>query len=417
MYYSYRFALYYAALLSLIVGFSSAYAQEDPRLWDTDGVAVRQGTHLEWQRQTAMHDNGSICVVWSDTQFGQRAVYFQIISSDGTLLLEDQGRLAVQSEFHCVDPVVCTVSDGWIIGWLSHTSWAGEGSYLARSIGAQKINLNGTLQWSDEGVEVYYDPEKYLGEASLKIVQDANDGAIFAWEEGRNIYFDVSAAHITSTGILDWADILYVTDIGGDQSGMRATSDGQGNMIVAWNDSRITNNTDIYAAKIMADGSLPWGDGVNGIPVCTAENTQSFVSVCSDFASGGVYCTWVDRQEPWNENLYIQRISGNGTMLWQVNGIQLCGAPDKQLRPYIAPSFNNDLQDGAVAVWQDIRVNGYVNEVYAQKVSLDGTMLWAEDGVLVCGNAGPQTSGETRNGARILSDHAGGGLYQLGRYS
>ncbi|MBU1920945.1 hypothetical protein KKG66_08870, partial [bacterium] len=57
-------------LLTILLSSLSALAQEDPRLWNAEGIAVRQGTYLQWQRATAVNDQGQTCVVWADTRSG-----------------------------------------------------------------------------------------------------------------------------------------------------------------------------------------------------------------------------------------------------------------------------------------------------------------------------------------------------------
>ena len=396
-------------LLLILCSSLSLYAQTDPRAWDPDAIAVRQGTHLEWQQATAMNEQGQTCVVWSDTRTGTRAIYMQIINADGSLLLEDQGQLVARSELLCVHPVVASVNGGWIVAWLSHVAWAGEGLYLARCVSAQSIDVNGTLQWSTEGVEVYYNPDTVVGESSLRIAHDENGGVILAWEES-GIYHDISAAHLTAAGLLDWETILHVTDMHSVQSGLDAVADRQGNMFIAWNDWRNLSSQDIYGAKIMADGTLPWGDGVNGIPICTAAMSQNSPKVCPDLTTGGCYCAWIDESLLGDRNLYAQRISGTGTPLWQQDGIILCNAPHDQSGIYLAANMTGENQAGFVCCWEDTRVNGIVKEVFAQKVAPEGVALWGENGTLVCGDAGPGEFGNARDGSRIVSDIAGGAV-------
>ena len=126
MNHSYRFTACSAFLLILFIGLPSIYAQEDPRLWDTDGVALRQGTQIVWQQASAGNDDGQTCIVWSDTRSGTRDIYAQMIAPDGTPSWETDGLLIARTEWNSCFPVVTPVNGGWIIAWLANVTVDGE---------------------------------------------------------------------------------------------------------------------------------------------------------------------------------------------------------------------------------------------------------------------------------------------------
>ncbi|MBU0690856.1 T9SS type A sorting domain-containing protein [bacterium] len=399
-------------LLTILLSSLSALAQEDPRLWNAEGIAVRQGTYLQWQRATAVNDQGQTCVVWADTRSGLRSVYAQMIDTDGSLLWETGGLQIASADWNLFNPAVTAVSDGWVFAWLADGLWTGEGIYSAQRLYAQKANWNGVNQWPEGGVELLYDPDYYICEDDygLHLVHDGNGGALLTWLDGWGNY-DIFAARILANGSLDWGGVLAVTTIQGSQIPETVVSDGSGNMIIAWADDRDLSNRNIYAAKVMANGTLPWGEGVNGVPICTAANRQLKPRLCPDFTSGGAYCIWIDENQTYDRVLYAQRINGAGASLWQLNGILIGGTlGDSYASVGIKASVADDIQDGFVCCWNDVRENGIVSEVYAQKVNPDGSMLWGENGTLVCGDAGPAGTGNTRDGSRIISDLAGGAI-------
>ncbi|RMF10815.1 MAG: hypothetical protein D6762_00740, partial [Candidatus Neomarinimicrobiota bacterium] len=56
-------------------------------LWDnTNGVPIRQGIAIEWQRTVCPGDNGSWIVIWSDTRYGHRNIFAQKVDATGTAL-------------------------------------------------------------------------------------------------------------------------------------------------------------------------------------------------------------------------------------------------------------------------------------------------------------------------------------------
>ena len=58
-------------ILILLV-FTSLYCQYD---WQDNGLPLRQGIHIEWQRTGDNGNDGEMIFAWSDTRFGGRDIY------------------------------------------------------------------------------------------------------------------------------------------------------------------------------------------------------------------------------------------------------------------------------------------------------------------------------------------------------
>ena len=67
---------------------SSLFAQFD---WQDNGVPVRQGIHIEWQRTGDVGNDGEMIFAWSDTRYGGRDVYAQKIDQDGNNMWGSEG--------------------------------------------------------------------------------------------------------------------------------------------------------------------------------------------------------------------------------------------------------------------------------------------------------------------------------------
>lgn len=138
-------------------------------------------------------------------------------------------------------------------------------------------------------------------------------------------------------------------------------------------------NWDIYSQHLDVNGYVQWT--TNGIPVCTASGDQQSITAVPD-GSGGVIVAWFDKRNN-NPNLYSQRIQSNGTMLWATNGVQVCGS-DHVYESRTA--LVGDSTGGAVVAWMDNR-NGGTNldhiDLFAQRVDSNGNMLWTANGVAV----------------------------------
>jgi hypothetical protein len=383
-------AILAAALLALLPG----EARPDPRKWGPEAKPIRQGLHLEWQRASFRDPvSGKTLIVWSDTRWGTRDVYGQMLSPDGTQLWGTGGQAIVIFDSRQEDPEVVKVIGGWIVAWID---------FRIDSLGdiwAQKLDDNGNKLWGDSGVLVDQLPDSAVQEMTLRAAHDGQGGAIIAWEDLRSgDAGDILAQRVTSSGTRAWTNPLGIARVNAGQVGITAEGDGNGNLLVAWTDSRGVDE-DIYVAKITPSGTTPWG--VNGMPVCTTGTPQTSVKLCAD-GQGGCYLAWQDRRNS-TIDLYMQRMDSSGQAQWAMNGIALCQTAFEQSEVRVATSFNGTSADGLLTVWKDARTNGLNFEVYGQKINPAGAAQWTANGVKICGDAVT-----TREGGRLTSDLAGG---------
>lgn len=173
------------------------------------------------------------------------------------------------------------------------------------------------------------------------------------------------------------------------------TSDGAGGAIITWYDQR-SGNYDVYAQRISATGAVLWT--ANGVAVCTAASTQFSPRIVSDGA-GGAIITWYDFRSGTSFDIYAQRINAAGAVQWTANGVALCTLPSTQQYVRIA----SDGSGGAIISWEDFR-NGSFPDVYAQRISGTGVVQWAANGVAISATSLSQRE------IVMVSDGAGGAI-------
>jgi hypothetical protein len=246
------------------------------------------------------------------------------------------------------------------------------------------------------------------------------------------------------------------------KSGQVLFIDANDNTFIAWVDARntaITNN-DIYLQKLDADGNIVFA--ASGILVCDAINSQSSLNIISDGADG-VIVSWLDnRSSTTSADIYMQRISGTGSLLWAANGISAVNNTDNQLgnlslkisttefviawretrniptvsttgidifaNKYLlsdgSKQLVNDIEivkqvntqqqqqimsdnnNGFYCIWTDPRTATTSADIYAQRIANDGTIAsgWILDGKEVA-NLG---AGINLTNPQFTSDDAGG---------
>jgi len=229
-----------------------------------------------------------------------------------------------------------------------------------------------------------------------QLVDDGNGGAIIVWEDSRFFNDDnIYSQLISSDGYPAWTiDGVAVSSAADDQVTPQITSDGSGGAIVVWQDNR-TGNADIYAQRIDNNGISQWT--ADGIPICTAINQQFEPKIISDGNGGGII-VWKDYRSGLGYDIYAQRVDMNGNVLWTVDGAVICSAVYEQSNHQIIAGSS----EGAIIVWQDKRYSAF--DIYAQKIDNNGNILWANNGVRVC------TEGNDQLNCQLINDNTNGAI-------
>ncbi len=247
--------------------------------------------------------------------------------------------------------------------------------------------------WVSDGIAVCTMPN---AQDTPAIVRDYAGGAIVVWRDLRaSVNPDIYAQRIDDAGSVLWlADGMPVCTANNTQSSPLIVTDGAGGAIVAWQDFRSNNVLDIYAQRLNSSGYIQWT--AQGVAVCTGKASLVLGQMVAD-GVGGAIITWTDRRNATND-IFAQRIDADGAALWTANGVSVCAAAGSQMLPAIA----SDDGGGAIVAWQDNRDG--VNDIYAQMLNAAGEVQWTADGVAVCNASQYQTT------AQIIPDGSGGAI-------
>jgi uncharacterized protein YqiB (DUF1249 family) len=187
-----------------------------------------------------------------------------------------------------------------------------------------------------------------------------------------------------------------VCNFSGSQTNVQLVADGTGGAIAVWEDTR-NASTDIYAQRISSTGALLWE--ADGVPLCTAAFNQLTPKIVTDGA-GGAVIAWIDDRNgegAGKYDIYAQRINSNGIVLWGADGLPVCTASGIQNNQQLLAD-----NSGAMIVWSDGRVGSANADIYAQRLNQMGAPLWATDGIAVC------TASSLQNMPQIISDGGAG---------
>ncbi len=356
-------------------------------LWD-DSVAIRQGVNIEWFRTGTETADGGAIYVWSDTKSGERDLYAQKVDAQGNLVW-GQPKIIDQKPDRQEDPVITNTSDGgFIIAWIDFSS------DLDGDVYAQKIDAQGQLLWPAGGKPVCTLPGFQI---SLNIEPDNAGGAYIVWEDSRNPSKDIYGQRMDANGNQAWAtNGLPVANGIGNESQNTMWADGQGGMIIGYHYVYVSEEN-LYAKRFGLDGTMLWAQAT---VVSEAPGIQSKIRM-SPVGNGEFVFTWQDERSG-NPDIYAQKINLSGQLLWNdpfsVYNDSSSSDPTQQLNPRIVSTSDN----AVVIIWEDKRLDAQNPDLFGQKVSSAGQLLWNAAGVAITTAEFAQVS------PRMVKDDNGG---------
>jgi len=348
----------------------------------------------------AADGSGGVFVAWED----ENVAYAQRIDSSGNLRW-GSGLALNTTRVWCPPHVIGDGSGGAIFVWSEAKEK--DGDAYERISYAQRIDPEGELLWGQGGK-----PVPGLG-CMCDVVPDGLGGAILLSSGGSRI----RVQRIDHEGKPMWSeDGVTISNTLHSVSNPSILTDSSGGAIIVWPDNRAAaGRDDIYAQRISPEGEILWQEG--GIPVCAPQHAQTALQIVSD-GSDGAIVAWMymhknvskfTGETPMEDypQACVQRLSPDGELLWEEEGIQLGALPITASSHSIAITPDND--GGAIVVWNR----------QAQRVNSEGEVKWAEPtnlsigmhsitddgsgGAIIAGDS-PKEYGHSPRAQRINSD-------------
>jgi hypothetical protein len=299
---------------------------------------------------------------------------------------------------------------GVLLVWQDTRNYTTTPANSNNDIYGQRINAAGNVLWTADGVRLTVSDNTVSQKIAPTIVAvNATEAMLFFGDNRQAGSSDIFAQKVSlSNGAPLWvADQPVHGSQPNTQTSFSALYDGAGGAFVVWQDPRLaTTNSDIYIQRISNSGSILWD--ATGTVVCNAANNQLTPQLVSDGA-GGVAVTWTDNRASLADgDIYAQRINASGAVQWAANGTPVCiQVGTNQSNAYIIPGGS-----GFIIVWSDPRVavsnrNIYINSIDA----LTGAAVWttaAAGGIAVCTATGNQPGSSTQSGIQLLPDGSNG---------
>ncbi len=347
----------------LALALLAATAREALATWPTDvatDIVVATGPLTQYGQVGCSDGAGGMILAWQDRRNGSAPdVYAQRIDADGNVRWTANGvPVCTRAGNDLMIEIVSDGAGGAIVGWQN------EGS--ARRVFAQRLDADGNALWDANGRRVgTLEAQQDLPH----VVSDLAGGALVFWVDGRGAVATnrpIYGQRLAPDGTRLWGDAGDSLTVRGSKSNFAACSDGLGGAWLAWSD--ITRRP--AAQRVLSNSST--GPQVELVPA--AFSNQVYLLQVAPVGGGDAIVT-LDYSV--THTLWAQRVSAGGTLPWGVDPVLVCDSPTDQLDAKLVP----DDAGGAIVAWSVQQPGG--PEGRAQRVRYDGVPLWAPNGIVV----------------------------------
>ncbi|MFQ5583280.1 MAG: hypothetical protein ACE5GL_02445, partial [Calditrichia bacterium] len=249
--------------------------------------------------------------------------------------------------------------------WSRNRWWFIAGVSLIVSLA---LPLN--AQWQIDGVAV---SDTISDQRLSSMVSDGKGGAFILWADRRSGNYDIYAQHLDEQGNFYWEDqVRAIIQHPATQFAPITLPDGEGGVVLVWLDFKnMGTPPDIFAQRIDWEGDTQWEPG-NGVPIVIAPNIQGGQSLTRS-SDGHFIVAWADERSGGGK-IYAQKFTLNGEMLWDTNGKLASSNGSGGFTEITA-----DHVGGCIITWTPC--DG-TNQLYAQRLDGNGNRLWGNDGIV-----------------------------------
>jgi len=391
---------------------------------------------------------GGAIVAWFEDRFGDFDVFARRVRGDGTPLWGDNGIKLANPAAQTLQVLPKAVSDGAggaIVVWI-------DGRSGANQLFMQRVDSTGTLLWGTAGLVVANASTAQVIEFS--VASDGAGGAVVAWSTFLSgISSDIYAQRVNASGLMQWSTggRLVCGDVS-DQFSPVVARNGAGSFVVAWEDQRAGFRSEVFGQLYNAAGTAQWtpnglklvgsaenalhpmlvpsgasdmllfweadslglgdvrGQRLNalGAPQWSASGPRMFqpgvsglLAAVTDGLGGAFVVSNTFDVNSGTQPLLVQRVRDDASLRFTIDGVRASSIASNQTQLVAAA----DNANGLLLAWADDQRGLLPNQdVFAQRMTSLGALLWSGSGVPVCRAA------SSPSGIAIVHDGAGGAV-------
>jgi len=355
--------------------------------WVVNGIVVSAAPFSQSKPEMVSDGVGGAIIVWTDNRYGINDVYAQRIDSSGNILWAENGVPVAEGSSGQSDlKIISDDNHGIIVTWIRKAS-SGPGAHIY----AQRMDGNGNLLW-DQAAPV---STRFISQNKPTIASDGDGGAYIAWAHYTQSNYDIYAQRIDSNGVAYWQNNGIPIATGSTiQDAPMIVADGAGNAFLAYSDYGSGSIPVLQVVVLKKSGSM--AASFRATSTSGGQTNQHL----SNIGTGLLGIAWEDRRVAGKMRSYAQIIDTTGKKYWTANGVEISDRSGDQATPFII----SDGDGGVIVAWEDKTLGALQTDIYAQRISEDGSLLWSSAGVPVC------TAGNPQQFPRMISDDENGAI-------
>jgi hypothetical protein len=266
---------------------------------------------------------GGAFVAFSGGAPGGTQVFVQSFDADGNPRWQTSGVFAATAVFgdEQLEPqLIAALQGGVYVCFQSFHKIGGRGEEVV----CQRLSAGGQRLWTDQGVSANGGPDGNFRELP-KMVRDGRNGLMVFWRNNQmglltpNEHVQIEGQHLAPDGTRSWGArgrIVRTTKLPAGTGylflSLAAVPDGQGGAIVSFDDGTSPANLDVFAQRITGDGRLLWR---NGVALATGSRYQGNDSLTATLDGGAFVTIW--QPVDFGNELWLYRLAPNGKVLWK----------------------------------------------------------------------------------------------------
>ncbi|OQA66279.1 MAG: hypothetical protein B6D44_05375 [Ignavibacteriales bacterium UTCHB2] len=353
-----------------------------------DGKAISTRTGVKENPVAVVGPFGNALVLWSGKEKNNSELFIQKLSKTGLRLWKNEGIQLTETRSEKSGYSLCVDKKGIIhVSYVIKTNT----SPAKYTVKYQSLDVNGKFLSDSLKGDLYSSGNRIT---DTEIIPDNKGGKYIFWLETQKNKMLLRTQYIDSTGSRKWG-VKPLNISKENNSVINYTVGKLGNGIYTAFTYQGTNKI-IYQNLISANGALLWGN--DGILLTYKAGSQTNPQFA--FIDSTVVVSWTNEFEK-SKDVFIQRFDLSGKRLWGNNGKRIIDIKGNQFGQRIVHNQKGSI----ILAWIDKKPNSAATNLFIQKVSTEGKLLWDSLGVTISSSKEIEKSY-----LNLISDGEGGAI-------
>jgi len=217
---------------------------------------------------------------------------------------------------------------------------------------------------------------------NISVVDDSKGGTFIFWQDKKELGGNqVLFIHLDGSGKVSFrADGKKISQLPGPMLNPVSTVSSAGSVVTIWKDYSHNLSGDLYAQRVTANGNLLWSP--SGLQLTNPTEEINDYSLTSS-EQGQIFVSYVAKSKNLNVvySIKVKMVNVNGKIIGKDEGITIHSSPNRKSNISILV----DNSGGAFIFWIESEKNK--NVLYAQHINQTGKLLWGSKPLTISSTA------------------------------